>query len=95
MSSNHGEIERIFVQKIIKENIARIGSNSSEGVLKSDFSNPATGLFNFAKYCITDHDLNDAEDVELNLFHFTNFGASPEIQIHSFLHNSLIFIELY
>lgn len=84
LSSNHGEIEKIYVKNIIKSNISKIGSNSSNGVLKSEFSNPANALFDFATFCIKANDLKDDESVELNLFHFTNFGASPEINLHNF-----------
>ncbi len=84
LSSNQGEIEKLYIKKIIKNNIAKIGSNSSDGVFKSEFTNPANALFDFASHCIKDYYLKDNQSVELNLFHFTNFGASPEINLHRF-----------
>jgi len=85
LSSNLGEIEKQFAIKIIKNNFSRIASNSSDGVLKSEFSNPANAIFDFAKFCIIEHDLDDNETVELNLFHYNNIGtAPPEIYIYNF-----------
>lgn len=94
LSSNQGDLEKLYVKSIVKNNIAKIGSNSSDGVYKSEFTNPANALFDFAQSCIISFDLDENTKTELNLFHFTNFGASPEINLHRFSSNLFDFYRI-
>lgn len=84
INSNRTEIEKLFVRNIVRENLKRIGSGNTEGVLKSLYPNPANAIFEFVKDCISDYDIPEDEEVEVNLYHFTNFGASPEISLYTF-----------
>lgn len=86
LSSNNEKIAKRFVRQNVIDNISRIGSKSADGVLKSKFNNPASGLFDFVHGCLTNNeDLFEEEDnIEISLFHFTNFGASPEIVLYNF-----------
>ena len=92
LTSNYEKVTEFFVERNCIQNLQTISSGIAEGVLKSEFNNPANALFDFAdSYLNTylkellegDEDtlLNEA-DVTLNLYHFTNFGASPEVIIH-------------
>lgn len=92
LSSNYGKVTEFFVQKNCSQNLQAIGSGIAEGVLKSEFNNPANALFNFADDYLNTH-LNEllngneesllkAADITMNLYHFTNFGASPEVNIY-------------
>jgi CRISPR-associated protein Cst1 len=90
--SNHLEVNRHFVLKNCEENVQGIGNGSSEGVLKSSLKNPASALFGFIDGCLDELEIvqygEDIDDLEmeritLNLYHFTNFGASPEIQLYN------------
>lgn len=90
--SNHLEVNRHFVLKNCEENVQGIGNRSSEGVLKSSLKNPASALFGFIDSCLDEleivqysEDIDDLEmeSITLNLYHFTNFGASPEIQLYN------------
>ncbi len=92
LSSNHEKVTEFFVEKNCKENLNAISNGTAEGVLRSEFSNPANALFSFADSYLNTHlkefllddenELLNEADVTLNLYHFTNFGASPEVIIY-------------
>lgn len=92
LSSNYEKVTEFFVERNCQQNLQAISSGIAEGVLKSEFNNPANALFSFADSYLNTHlkELLDGEedilfnkaDVTINLYHFTNFGASPEIVIH-------------
>ena len=93
LSSNYEKVTEFFVVNNCKENLNAISSGTAEGVLKSEFNNPANSLFNFADRYLNTHliklldkeeeELFNQADVSLTLYHFTNFGASPEVIIHT------------
>ena len=92
LSSNYEKVTEFFVERNCQQNLQAISSGIAEGVLKSEFNNPANALFSFADSYLNTHlkELLDGEedilfnkaDVTINLYHFTNFGASPEVVIH-------------
>lgn len=86
LSSNNQKVAKRFVRQNVRDNISRIGSKSADGVLKSKFNNPASGLFDFVHSCLTKNEdlFEEEEDIEINLYHFTNFGASPEVVLYNF-----------
>jgi CRISPR-associated protein Cst1 len=86
IGSNQEKIEKWFVQENYDENIKRLANKSSEGVLSSEFKNPANALFNFAKKSLNRYadQLPEEEPIEINLYHFSNFGAEPKISLHCF-----------
>jgi CRISPR-associated protein Cst1 len=86
LGSNRPEIETWFARANYRENIRLIGQRQSEGVLKSEFSNPANALFEFVHKYLTEYEdqLSDNEPVEIQLYHFTNFAGAPEIDLHNF-----------
>lgn len=88
--SNRLEVTRFFVYKNVEENIKGLGSNISTSIARSDFSNPVNAVFDYARQCIEgvktatyvqETEMSATKDVTLNLFHFTNFGASPTINL--------------
>lgn len=90
--SNKIEITRFFVKKNIDKHINALGQDMSKAILRSDFSNPSNAIFDYASQCIEgvktvtydDYlDENITEGITLNLYHFTNFGASPTINIYT------------
>lgn len=84
IGSNDTKVEKWFVEKIVQENLNRIATQTSEGIYKSPYGNPANTLFESVKNWVSDYDIPDDETIEVNLYHFTNFGASPEITLYSF-----------
>lgn len=88
--SNNEGITRFFVRKNVDNNLRAIGSNISKSILRSDFSNPANAIFDYASQCIEnvktatideETGTSNTQGVTLNLYHFTNFGASPTIKL--------------
>jgi len=84
IGSNDTKVEKWFVKDIVTKNLARIATQTSEGIYKSPYGNPANTLFESVKKWVNDYDIPDDATVEVNLYHFTNFGASPEITLYSF-----------
>ena len=92
LTSNYEKVTEFFVERNCIQNLNAISSGIAEGVLKSEYNNPANALFSFSDSYLNTHLkellfgdedvlLNEA-DVTLNLYHFTNFGASPEVIIY-------------
>lgn len=81
LKSNDESLSYFFVEKNIENNLANIRNGIKEGVVKSEFKNPANAIFDFV-----DKSLSQFKRLEkkasLTLYHFTNFGASPEIEIY-------------
>lgn len=86
--SNNEDVTRYFVRKNIDRNLKSLGSNMSKSILHSDFSNPASAIFDYAGQCIEnvitatydkEKNRSNTSGITLNLYHFTNFGASPTI----------------
>lgn len=82
IKSNIPRVTQLFVHQNIKNNLQNIASGAKEGVCKSEFKNPANALFDFAKKVILESKDELAQGAALTLYHFTNFGASPEIDIY-------------
>jgi CRISPR-associated protein Cst1 len=81
LTSNEPKITQLFVDKIVIANQDKIGKGNAEGILRSEFNKPANAIFEFANDCI--REIRNKENVTLNLFHFTNFGAAPEVQLYT------------
>ncbi|MBV5283641.1 MAG: type I-B CRISPR-associated protein Cas8b1/Cst1 [Paludibacter sp.] len=85
IQSNLSEVNEFFVKKNCEANSSNLATSSSEGVLKSEYGIPSNALFQFVDDLLIKK-INEAtdenENVSLTLFHFTNFGASPEIVIY-------------
>ena len=74
-------VRNYIVKTIIRQNLDKIQRQASESILASVYSNPRNALFHFASEIIEEiEDENYSEF--LQLFHFTNFGASPDCDIY-------------
>lgn len=78
---NSPVIREYWEKKTVQANVRDIGNNISEGILKSRFANPKNALFNLAKEIIGSYQ-DDPKTQFLELYYFTNFGASPECEIY-------------
>jgi len=70
-----------WLNKTVKDNWDKVGKNTSEGIIKSEFGNPKNALFRIASDIITEVNDDTLSDY-LQLYHFTNFGASPDCDIY-------------
>lgn len=92
LQSNFDKVSSYLVAKNVDDNLKNIASGIAEGTLKSEFGIISNALFGYADYCISnlaiavddDDDEIALKDVQLNMYHFTNFGASPDIELHTF-----------
>lgn len=85
LQSNDEDINDYFVRKNVEENQANIGKNRDIGINRWGHKSPSSALFDFAQHWIINvRDYAIEENVELNLYHFTNFGASPEVVLYNF-----------
>jgi CRISPR-associated protein Cst1 len=84
MQSSSQKLSSLFVRLNAEKNLHAIGIGLSEGVAKSDFNKPANAIFDFVDYTLTQiQDFREENTFpSLTLYHFTNFGASPEIQLY-------------
>lgn len=82
-SSNNG-VADYFAENCCNRNISALAYNSSDGILKSNSKSPGTELFRYADDVIAYVREMDAFDsCSITLYHFTNFGASPEVKIYT------------
>lgn len=85
LKSNDIELNKYFVEENIKANLQKIATGTDEvGVIKSEFNNPSNAIFAFIDDAIPKVKIHNnlKGKISLTLFHFTNFGASPEVQIY-------------
>ena len=92
IQSNNFDVSEHFVRKNCKENYNLLGTGLADGILKSEFKNPANALFAFIDNCISELSLvkqnkkNPSkitiDDISVSLYHFTNFGATPTVDIY-------------
>lgn len=82
--SNKEELVEYFVAENVAENSRQIASRITDGIYRSDFKNPSSALFDFALRWIRIAKKDFIENTEINLYHFTNFGASPEVNLYNF-----------
>lgn len=83
ISSNVPDICRFFSQWVCDQNFIAIGENCSESVLRAKSSSPGTALFRYADRVIKQKKLEfDNVFGNLTLYHFSNFGASPELMVY-------------
>lgn len=90
--SNNEDVTRYFVRKNVNNNFRDLASGISKSILRSEFSNPANALFDYAKECIEnvksatyekETDRSRTYNITLNLFHFTNYSSSVNINLYS------------
>ena len=85
LQSNDEEISTFFVEENISDNQRRIATQIADGINRWSYKSPSSALFDFAQHWIINvKDYAVEENVEMNLYHFTNFGASPEIVLYNF-----------
>jgi len=82
--SNQSNVSNFFVQKNCERNDANLAMLATGGMLKSEFGIPSNALFQFVDDLLTSQlqEITEETDLSLTLYHFTNFGASPEIVIY-------------
>lgn len=93
LQSNDDEINTYFVETNIHETYRKLATRSSQGINSWSHQSASSALFDFAqKWLLEVKDFSVMENVELNLYLFTNFAASPEIKLYNFSSSLFKFI---
>lgn len=74
--------KKLWQKDVILNNLDKISHGTSEGILKSKYTNPQNALFYFASSLITRFEIYDYPSLQVRLFYFTNFGSKPNIEIY-------------
>lgn len=81
INSSNSKISELYAYNCCEKNLANIAHNISEGVLMNPSKNPSTAIFRFLDKIL----LMAGTDCSgfIDLYHFTNFGATPDLQIYT------------
>lgn len=88
--SNNISVTRFFVQQNCTRNLTGLQTGISKSILKSAFNSPAGSVFSFIDACLDEFKYTffdektesfKTDDVALNIYHFSNFAAEPDIKI--------------
>lgn len=83
ISSNDSVLSEFFARENCSQNLHSIAIGISDGILKSECRSPGTALFRFIDGAISKSKVKyGLRNYVLTLYHFTNFGASPEVKIY-------------
>lgn len=92
IASNNDATNRFIITKNVTNNLKDLASGISKSIQRSIFTKPANAIFDYANQCIDnvktatydeDSDKSMSKGITLNLFHFTNFGATPTINLYT------------
>lgn len=81
--SNDPQITELYARSHCSRNFTAIGQNLSDGVLKNRSRAIGTAMFRYIDDIVDKYLDDETQKKALILYHFTNFGASPEMQIYT------------
>jgi len=82
ISSNNPDTAELYVHDCCTRILMEIGQNSSSGILKNESRTTSTAVFRFIDKLLLKYAHYDSKE-SISLYHFTNFGASPDLTIYS------------
>ena len=98
ISSNNNVVAKYYVQQLLTGpdgHLTALGRGLASGVARSSYGIVANALFAFVDSCIKnirtavyarlDENVVEIRDTTLSLYHFTNFGAKPEVIMYQLL----------
>lgn len=92
ISSNNSTISELYAKDCCTRTLYDIGQNISQGILKNKARSAGTAIFRYLDKILIHYKVNMTNE-SLTLYHFTNFGASPEIQIYTLPFQALSFYQ--
>lgn len=93
LQSSDENLSKLFVRLTIDKNLHEIGLGISSGIAKSELNRPINAIFDFVNAAL-EHlkDFASSSSIpSLTLYHFTNFGATPEIKLYQLPSKVFIF----
>ncbi|PMD90539.1 type I-B CRISPR-associated protein Cas8b1/Cst1 [Siphonobacter sp. BAB-5405] len=95
ISSNNTIVANYYVEQLLTGpdgHLNAVGRGLSSGVARSNYGIPANALFAFVDSCLkniktaiyanSSENVVEARNTSLSLYHFTNFGAKPEVVLY-------------
>lgn len=80
ISSNNVNTAKLYAVNCLERNLAHISKGISNGILKNEAHSLGTALFRFLDQVFTNYSPKGYGEC-MTLYHFTNFGASPDMQM--------------
>ena len=82
ISSNNPYTAEMYVRDCCTRTFMAIGQNSSSSILKNESRTTSTAVFRFIDKLLSKYTHYDRKE-SISLYHFTNFGASPDLTIYT------------
>lgn len=82
ISSNNPQTAELYARNCCATTLMEIGQNVSGGILKNESRATSTAIFRFIDNLLSDYTNYDGNE-SISLYHFTNFGASPDLKIYT------------
>lgn len=83
INSSNRLTSELYAKECCDRILYNIGQDMSRGILKNDSHSPGTAIFRFLDKILMNYANNDIKSEHITLYHFTNFGASPEVKIYT------------
>ena len=82
ISSNRAQTAELYATECCSRILMAVGQNNSVGILKNEARSESTAIFRFVEKLLSHY--TDYENKEtISLFHFSNFGANPNLKIYT------------
>lgn len=82
ISSNNPQTAELYAKNCCATTLMDIGQNTSTGILKNESRATSTAIFRFVDKLLSNYTNYDGHE-SISLYHFTNFGASPDLKIYT------------
>ena len=82
ISSNNPYTAELYVHDCCTRILMEIGQNLSSGILKNESRTTSTAVFRFIDKLLSKYTDYDSKEC-ISLYHFTNFGATPDLKIYT------------
>lgn len=82
ISSSNAAVAELYARRCCARILSDVGKNHSQEILKSECRSVGTAIFRFLDDVYTMYKDKGKGD-SITLYHFTNFAASPEVQIYT------------
>lgn len=82
ISSSSSNIAETYARKCCSEILAEVAQGQSSGILRNRAQSPGTAIFLFLDSVCSEYK-EESKGEAISLYHFTNFGANPDIQIYT------------
>lgn len=82
ISSSSASVAELYARRCCARILSDVGENQSSGILRSHSRSTGTAIFRFLDDLFTKY-RDDGKGHSITMYHFTNFGASPDVQIYT------------